>query len=407
MLRSLALSDWKSFGHNGGEMHLGRTTLLVGPNASGKSNVLDALRFLQGAAHGLTLYETLRGAWDGGRSTWGGVRGGEAEAARAGSQSFWIAAKWSFDKEPATYVLGVSVSPEPRLTHESLHPANTDRYWFNTGAPTMGGGAGPQPGGAIRVAFRGTGGGRNPTATYPANRSLLAQLEPRKRMAPEVLRFARSARSALRDIVHLDIRPDLMRASSPLHASRLGASGENIASVLHALPEGERQEIVDWLSELCAPQVSAIEFVEVPAVGEVFFFLREGPSTRISARSLSDGTLRFLGILVALLTAPAGSLILLEEPDVGLHPARVHLLAQLLEDLPVRRSIQVLATSHSPVLLAHLSDSALSNVLAFDRDRENGQTVVARVGDLPNYARLRDSKEREHLIATGWLERAV
>lgn len=117
--------------------------------------------------------------------------------------------------------------------------------------------------------------------------------------------------------------------------------------------------------------------------------------------------MRFLGIVAAVLTAKEGSLLIFEEPDIGLHSARIHLLAELLEQVTKQRGIQVIATTHSPVLLAHLSPEALENVIAFDRDPVTGNTVCSRVGELPNFATLAKSKERDHLISTGWLERAL
>lgn len=53
MLTSLTLDDFKSFQH--AELELSRLTLLVGANASGKSNVFDAIRFLQGVGLDLAI----------------------------------------------------------------------------------------------------------------------------------------------------------------------------------------------------------------------------------------------------------------------------------------------------------------------------------------------------------------
>ncbi len=77
-------------------------------------------------------------------------------------------------------------------------------------------------------------------------------------------------------------------------------------------------------------------------------FAVERSGRRVSARSMSDGTLRFLGLLVALLTCPEGALVVLEEPDVGLHPSRIRLLAELFDDIATRRGVQIVATTHSP-----------------------------------------------------------
>ena len=401
MLNRLSLSHWKSF--DTANLDFGKSTLLVGPNGAGKSNVFDALRFLQGAALDLPLTDVLGGRWEGGRQVWPGIRGGEAESALGGGW-FAVGTVWPGQWHLLSVLQKGSASVHIETLSDSLE-RRTDL--FDTHASSLGTKKGPQPGGAINVAYRSVGGGRSGNVTLSAARSLLGQIEPTERMDPAVVEAARAVRRALREIIHLEILPSAMRGPAPLHAAQMGASGENVAAVLYEMSEKDRQEVLDWLTELCAPNVTKLEFEVVQSVREVYLFLVEANGTRISARSLSDGTLRFLGILVGLLTAPEGSLILLEEPDVGLHPARIHLLAEILEAIPKRRNIQVIATTHSPVLLAHLSDEMLADVLAFDRDKETGHSVVKRVGELPYFERLRTSQDRGHLIATGWLERAL
>jgi predicted ATPase len=220
-------------------------------------------------------------------------------------------------------------------------------------------------------------------------------------------------------MVFLDIQPAMMRSYRPLGSSPIGMSGENVSPVLFGLREQPDQldDIVGWLGELCAPNIKAIDF-DKTEFGEVMMFVVEqagrlasgsGPADgrKISARSLSDGTLRFLGLLVALLTCPPGTLMVLEEPDVGLHPSRIRLLAELFEQLAKKRGIQILATTHSPTLLAHLSDQALGDVVAFGRDPDSGCTIGSRLSDLPDFEVLRTSRDVAHLVSTGWLERAL
>ena len=91
MLTSLTLHGFKSFRH--AELKLSRLTLLVGANASGKSNVFDAIRFLQGTALGFITTDVLRGHWEGGRELWPGIRGGPNEVARYGAQEFAVATR--------------------------------------------------------------------------------------------------------------------------------------------------------------------------------------------------------------------------------------------------------------------------------------------------------------------------
>src|SRR5947209_8271564 len=117
MLLTLKLENWKSFG--AGErnvLRFGPLTLLVGPNASGKSNALDALRFLQGAALDFPLGDVLRGRWEGQREVWPPIRGGVAEAAHFGADDFTLFTKWT----RATHEVTVASSREVHVTAERL-----------------------------------------------------------------------------------------------------------------------------------------------------------------------------------------------------------------------------------------------------------------------------------------------
>ena len=206
----------------------------------------------------------------------------------------------------------------------------------------------------------------------------------------------------------MDMQPGSMRDYRPASAQDLGTTGGNLSPVLlrlNAKPE-RLADITGWLSELCAPQIAAIEF-DRTQLDEVMMYFVEGNGQKISARSLSDGTLRFLGLLTALITCEEGSLVVVEEPDIGLHPSRIRLLAELLQDLSLRRNLQIVATTHSAALLSHLRKESLGQVVAFGREDQTGTTVCARVQDLPHFEQLWASKEVDHLISTGWLEMAL
>jgi len=407
MLRSLRLKNWKSFGSadtSRNRVQFGPLTLLVGPNASGKSNVLDALRFLQGAAFDYPLGDVLRGRWEGQRAIWTGIRGQLSEASRGGGSEFTIESEWSNATGSLSHAISVDLLDEALLRAERLEDATG--YLFDTNAPAMRGAAGRKVGGGIGAALRSEGKGNSATLEFRSSRSLLGQVEPTGRVRQEVLDSAHTIRTALREAVFLDIQPNRMRDYRPLAGPHLGLSGENISPLLASVDSVVLEDIVDWLSELCVPGIDRIDF-DRTQLKEVMLFLVEKGGTRVSARSMSDGTLRFLGEVTALLTSPPGTLMMLEEPDVGLHPSRIHLLARLLEHVTKDGRIQVIATTHSPSLLAHLSPASLGDVVALSRDLGSGETVASRVADLPDADTFRNSEHLERLVSTGWLERAL
>ncbi|MBL8801941.1 MAG: AAA family ATPase [Planctomycetes bacterium] len=394
MLRSLKLTNWKSFGVGEAarnEVKFGPLTVFVGPNGSGKSNALDAIRFLKGLAIGLPVFDALRGRQEGGRQTWPGIRGAENEAVRLGAHGLKIDATFVAVETPIGFSLHLDRGAELHAAEERIEYGGVSHALTN-------------PRGADLL------------TEHPRTQSLLAEMHSQSlgaahsHMEPASATAWQRLGQLLRDALFLDVAPSAARSPAPIKAPHIGESGENLAAMLRGLSDADQQALVAWLSELAAPQVRRLEFEEVKSVGDVYFLVVEqhgNAERRISARSLSDGTLRFLGILTALMTVPEGSIVVLEEPDAGLHPTRIHLLAELLESITAKRKIQVIATTHSPTLLANLSREAFANVVAFDRDRDTGWTVCSRVGDMEHKDIILDAPDRDHLIATGWLERAL
>ena len=95
--------------------------------------------------------------------------------------------------------------------------------------------------------------------------------------------------------------------------------------------------------------------------GTVQVFFHEGPNP-IPATRLSDGTLRYLCLLAILCHPSPGTLVCIEEPELGLHPDALPALATLLKEASERT--QLIVTTHSDVLVDALTDTPESVVVA-------------------------------------------
>jgi predicted ATPase len=104
------------------------------------------------------------------------------------------------------------------------------------------------------------------------------------------------------------------------------------------------------------------------SAGSVQVYLREdGLSAPVPATRLSDGTLRFLALLAILLSPESATLICIEEPELGLHPDAMALLAELLVEASTKT--QLIVTTHSDILVSELTEEAES-VLVCDYGQE-------------------------------------
>lgn len=367
MLKQIRLKDFKSFVDE--EVEVAPLTLLVGANASGKSNLLDAMRFLQGFISGLTVSEVLNGERQSRPGAWPGIRGRAEETARLGTEAFTLETTWSFLKAAEIHHQ-VTCRTTPRIGIEAEN-------------------------------FRKAGEVRVISSDFK-ERSVMG-------VPSLTLRTAYSEFfETFRRLQFLRISPNDMRGYGR-RDELLGEDGKNLSGVLARFCDDAevKQVFIDWLTEFCAPEIEKVDFLEVKELGDVLAVFVEKDGKRISARSVSDGTLHFLGTLLALRTAEPGSIILIEDIEVGLHPTRIRLLVEYLEAVTRERGIQIIATTHSPVVLQWLSDESLRNAIVFGRVPDHEGTIMRRLGDLPHFDEVMQRKGIDELFTTGWLEMAL
>ena len=158
-----------------------------------------------------------------------------------------------------------------------------------------------------------------------------------------------------------------------------------------------------WIRGLTPMDVQGFRFSQTLS-GRIEFEIIEQTGRRISADAVSDGTIRFLGLLTAMLGAEVDSVYFFEEIDTGLHPARLSLLVDLIETQSKKRGFQVVTTTHSPALLDVLSDESFEDTLVVYRDEESSDSIIRRLADLSIASELRKSQGLSKLHSTGWME---
>ncbi|AKT36864.1 AAA family ATPase [Chondromyces crocatus] len=402
MLTSLRLRNFKSFSDQ--TVELSPLTVLLGANASGKSNFLDAIRLLQGIGLDLPLADVLRGRTEGGREIWPGLRGRAEEVARGGAKSFTLESRWALGREELTHEITVRVGSEPLVEHEALRAQGLG-VLFDTPAMSLKGWDGFGPGSSPSKRGRSLRAGSD---RHPARRSLLGQIEHHRGRGEgvrlnDVVELCHALQQAMRSTLSLDLSPSRMRGYAHRSLDHLGTAGENLSATMHRIcqDEGRKAELLGLLSALYAPERVGIEFIETD-LGDVLMCILEQDEVRISARSLSDGVLRILGKIAAVLTAPEGSLVLMEELEQGLHPAQVRRLVQILEGA-TQTSGQVVATTYAPSTLRAMSRDTLGRAVVFGRRAGVPGTVAQRLGTLPEFDVLL-AKGVEHLFEAHWPE---
>lgn len=372
-------------------------TLLVGANAAGKSNIVEALQLLTWLAAGRRLSELAHALRDESLAIRGLpdnlVRFGERELRFAVSTTeagelrrWWVkvatdAGHWRFVDEGLSGVFEVLGGADAKSSERFVTIGSGD------GAP------------ALPVAL-------------DIDRLAMDQLAPRgdQRVADEAWRINTKLQHELRGFQHLDIEPSLMRGYVATSDNRdVARDGSNVSAVLHRLIQdaGMRASLLRFVQHLPEQDIVDFEVVQTPR-DEVMLALCEqfgGTRRSVDASLLSDGTLRVLAVAVALHSAPRGSLLMVEELDNGVHPSRAGALLRDIARVAKERGVRVLISSHNPALQDELPPEHLADVLACYRDRDDGSTCVARLGDLPRFAELAARGPLGELVTERTLDR--
>ena len=238
----------------------------------------------------------------------------------------------------------------------------------------------------------------------------LTQLREHRRIVKDHKDRAENIIRILANVRFLDLVPNQMRKPAFPGQTVLGDGGENLPTVLRGICEDRdsREILAAWTRELTPMDVRDFEFPADPITGLIQLVFKEADDRKVSAYGASDGTLRFLAMLAALLGSKRGSLYFFEEIDTGIHPARQSLLLELIEGQTARNGVQILTTTHAPDLLTFASDSTFENMSVVCRLEDSHDAIIRPVAELPNTRELRTSgRGLGGLLAEGWMETAL
>ena len=415
MLRSITLGNFKSFPLS--TAPLGPLTLIVGTNASGKSNLREALRLFHGVGLGYSLADILGDKYGpGGVLQWRGIRGGAIEASYRGLGELFLQMEFevleSSGLTPRRFIYRLDVDLEdralgPRVSEEFLK-RNWESHIFDSNPiddPLE-----QMHSHQLRVRF--PRGGNNKkhgqTLAFSSARPVVSQLAEHRDSTPEVRAICQAVLDTFASMRFLDLDPDAMRQPSQPGQLILGDRGENLSSVLQGIcqnPE-KKSTLVEWLRALTP--MDATDFVfKTDFTGKVLVYLKESSGFEVSAYSASDGTLRFLAMIAALLSEDSGRIYFFEEFDNGIHPTRLHLLLDLVQRASQSMNVQVIGTTHNPALLAFLDERAREDALLVYRSDKAGGSRVVRIMELPGAKEVLESQDLGRLHQSGWLEDAA
>ena len=386
LIHRLKVAGLLSFGPDGVNLPLEPLNLLIGPNGSGKSNFLEAIALLQAAPRGISEPISRVGGvrewlWKGSEAPdsinieaevdypQGGIlrhsltladRNGRSEVTDEWIEPFKCrpgkGAGLSFYRPPQNREVRVEMAranleatrfddDEKTRTNEWSAPSMVGRHWED----------------AVHFA-----------SEFCTDQSLLSVVANPQYPSLWHLKNQYARIRLYRNWSFGPSSPLRQPASAHVRSDYLNSDGTNLALVLSNFPGENKRRLIKALQRLYD---GVVDLKFSVAGGTVALFLEEAGKREIPATRLSDGTLRYLCLLAILLHHEPPSLVVIEEPELGLHPDLLPTVSDLL--LAASKHSQLVITTHSDVLVDALTNTPESIVIC---EKHDAQTKMRRLG---------------------------
>jgi predicted ATPase len=383
VLQTLAVENYRSLRML--VLPLASLTVVTGGNGTGKSSLYRALRLLaDGARNGMVAALAREGGlpsvlWAGPEHTGRAVREGR-HPVQGTVRSDSVALRLGFGAEDISYAVDLGLPPPSRTTAFGRDPViKRESVW--TG-PVL------RPatvlcdrlGGFVRI--RDDGGGWSAPTPIREYDSMLSEFADPQR-APELL--------GLRDRIRSWRFYDQFRtdAAAPARGSQIGTrtpvlshDGADLAAALQTIREiGDAARLDAAVTAAFAG--SSLTIAQSDDGRLSVQLSQHGLLRPLGAPELSDGTLRYLLWIAALLSPRPADLLVLNEPENSLHPDLLPALGNLI--VQAARRTQVIAVSHSGALIdavGRAAEATETELTAFELVKDFGQTAVAGRGTL-------------------------
>jgi predicted ATPase len=355
-LKSLKLTNFLSFGPESREIELTPLNVLIGPNGSGKSNFIEAIELLH--ATPTNLAEAIRIGGTAEEWLWKGA---------SPAQPAVIEARLSSNKPELdiVYRLGLTEAHgRIEIVDEILAeaPGGLLDYLFIRAFEDVS---------TIMMKRKAEGGEK--TGKYVSHLFATDSLNPEQSIFSQ-----RKDPDLYPDLTHVGEQFGRIqiyrewgfgRSAALRQAQPANLPGDellpNLVNLGHVLNDLEHQDSWPRFLELMQRFLPRFKRLTTKLLGgSVQVYLHEdGLKTPVPATRLSDGTIRFLALIAVLLHPGKAPLVCIEEPELGLHPDALAIIAELLVEASAKT--QVIVTTHSDVLVSALSEQT-DSVLVCD-----------------------------------------
>ncbi len=386
----------------------GNFHILVGPNASGKSTLLDVIGFFADLTPGGIEGAVRKRVPDFRDLVWG--RQGDGPRFELALELDAEASSEDSTAQAIRYELAVCSDEEgPRLetvqglvVTDSVNMPRSASRFPEPLSPVPSILSGEQDKTSDRVLFRGA---KRFSDYIDDFRSRLHGIDVERSTRGDVKDLRQrldAAMAALKfDMLGLKVRKlmldgrRLREASPPAQLpADLRLDGANLPWVVQRLFDKHEDRFREWIDHVrvVIPELKDIRVVEREDDRRAFLMLSYGAGIEVPSWSASEGTLRLLTLTLIAYLPDTGHIHLIEEPENGIHPLAIEAVYQSLSSV---YGSHVFVTTHSPALLGCASPR---EVICFARDQEGATDVVSGV-DHPRLGEWRRAADMDLLFA--------
>lgn len=387
--------------------------ILVGPNASGKSTFLDVISFLgdvvrdgpetavrkrtpnyndlmwlkHGDSFELALELNIPEKFQGVIGRTGNTRYEIALGKISGTDEFGITSETVWVKpERKIERRQLNIFPSPQAPPETIIVTGTKKTWKKIVNKVKGGNDNFYP----------EAGGYRPAFKLGPQKSALGNLPEDETQFPVATWLKRTLLEGIQTLV---LNSEMMRKpSSPGMPKYFRTDGSNLPWVVERLSKEYPDKFNDWIEHLrtALPDLESIQTILREEDKHRYIVLRYKNKLEVPSWMVSDGTLRLLALTILAYLPDIEGILLIEEPENGIHPRAMETVFQSLSSV---YNAQVLIATHSPVII---SVANISDILCFAKSKEGAVDIISG-SEHPDLKEWKGETPLDILFASGVL----